>query len=131
MLARCERCHACQRRCPTGAITGESFLLHAERCITYFNESPGDFQSGFSPRWQHTLVGCMRCQEICPENRGWLAQAEELGEYSDEETALILSGAPYGNLPAETAEKWGRLGMGEDYAILVRNLRTLFSQVPA
>jgi epoxyqueuosine reductase len=51
MLERCQTCRACLRSCPTGAISGERFLLHAERCITFLNEKPTSVEEGaeFSP----------------------------------------------------------------------------------
>ncbi len=43
MMESCQDCSACLRKCPTGAITSERFLLRAERCITFHNERAGDF----------------------------------------------------------------------------------------
>jgi len=43
-------------------------------------------------------------------------------EFSEEETALILEGVPFDQLPAETAAKWKQLDLSEDYDIFPRNL---------
>ena len=71
MLAACRNCSACQRRCPTGAIGGDRFQLHAERCITFHNEktSTVDFPEWFEEDWHNSLVGCMRCQLVCPQDK--------------------------------------------------------------
>jgi epoxyqueuosine reductase len=45
IMESCKKCVACQRICPTGAITPERFLLRAERCLTFLNEGPRDFPS--------------------------------------------------------------------------------------
>lgn len=88
----CGRCTACARACPTGAISGDRFLLHAERCITFWNEKrPAvSFPTWMDPAWHNCLVGCMLCQTACPENRGLLVQAGSEVEFSEEETGLLL-----------------------------------------
>nr|NIN66000.1 FeS-binding protein [Anaerolineae bacterium]NIN96171.1 FeS-binding protein [Anaerolineae bacterium]NIQ78003.1 FeS-binding protein [Anaerolineae bacterium] len=70
-MEACEKCTACLRVCPTGAITDERFLIRAERCLTFLNEKPGDvpFPAWVDPSWHNCPVGCMLCQKMCPENR--------------------------------------------------------------
>jgi epoxyqueuosine reductase len=135
MLERCQTCSACLRNCPTGAIpsaplragSSERFLLRAERCITFHNEKAGDipFPAWLDPSWHNCLVGCLDCQRICPQNKNFLEWVEEGAEFSQEETALILEGVPFDQLPAETAAKWKQLGLDEDYDIFPRNLGVL------
>ncbi|MGD8992574.1 MAG: hypothetical protein PVI00_14050, partial [Desulfobacterales bacterium] len=43
VMAQCEKCTACMKACPSGAISSERFQLHAERCLTFCNESKRDF----------------------------------------------------------------------------------------
>ena len=81
-LERCESCVACRRHCPTGAITDDRFLLHAERCLTYHNEAAADFPDWIDPSWHHCLIGCMRCQSACPENRAVVGWFEDRGPSS-------------------------------------------------
>ena len=73
-LALCASCHACREACPTGAIGDDRFLLHAERCITFWNEKTPDiaFPDWIRPEWHNALFGCMHCQRVCPENRAYL-----------------------------------------------------------
>ncbi|MCL6613392.1 MAG: hypothetical protein K6U03_02030 [Firmicutes bacterium] len=103
LLPACEACYACRRACPTGAIGADRILLRAERCLTYLNEEPGPWP-GWLPRTAHRcLVGCLACQEVCPENRG-LLRFERLEEgFSPEETERLLRG------PDEADPIWRRI----------------------
>lgn len=127
-LDRCESCVACQRHCPTGAIAADRFLLHAERCLTYHNEAARDFPSWIDPSWHHCLVGCMRCQTACPENRAVLEWFEERPEFSEQETALFVQRVPLDRLPAETAAKVKKLEINEDCRSLWRNLSMIIGR---
>lgn len=130
MMDACRNCSACLRHCPAGAISNDRFLLHAERCLTFHNEKPGDapFAAWIDPAWHNCLVGCLHCQRVCPENRAVWQWVEEGAEFSQEETALLLEGVPAEHLPSATVEKMESLGM-EGYAdTLPRNLQALFRQ---
>jgi epoxyqueuosine reductase len=124
-LDRCTTCTACLRACPTGAIAADRFLLRAERCLTYHNERAAGFASWIDPSWHHCLIGCMRCQTACPENRGVVGWFDDRAEFSEEETALFVRRTPLGKLPPETADKLRSLEINEDYRYLCRNLRML------
>jgi len=131
-MKRCEKCTACQRRCPAGAITAERFLLHAERCIVFHNERPGDvpFPAWIDPSWHHCLVGCMQCQAACPENRRFMRWVEDSEEFSGEETALLLRGVALDQLLPGTVEKLARLEMTDALDILPRNVGVLMRNSP-
>lgn len=127
MMETCQKCQACQRACPTGAIDPDRFLLHAERCLTFLNEKPPEvpFPAWVDPAWHNCLVGCMRCQRICPENRevrDWVVGDEV---FSEEETALLLDGVTVEHLPSETVAKLERLDLMELLEIIPRNLAAL------
>jgi len=130
ILKRCQKCTACVRLCPSGAITTERFLLRVERCITFRNEKPGTipFPAWLDPSWHNSLVGCMICQQVCPENKKFLKWIEAGPEFSEEETGLILQGIPFDELPAETVDKWKWLGLSEDFDVFPRNLRALLKK---
>ena len=130
MLKRCQKCSACVRQCPSGAITPERFLLRAERCITYRNEKPGtiQFPGWLDPSWHNCLVGCMICQQVCPENKKFLNWIESGPEFSEEETDLISRGIPFDEIPAATKDKWTWLGLSEDFDVFPRNLRALLKK---
>jgi epoxyqueuosine reductase len=130
MLERCQHCSGCLRHCPTGAITSERFLLHAERCLTFHNEKPVDvpFPAWIDPGWHNCLIGCLHCQRVCPENSPVWSWIEEGAEFSEKETDLLLEGLPFDRLPAETAEKLERLDLEAFTEILPRNLEVLLHQ---
>lgn len=129
-MERCEWCQACAQSCPTGAIEPERFLLHAERCITFRNEKPGQvaFPEWMETSWHNCLVGCMRCQRACPENREVLDWYQEGAEFSEAETELLLAGVPQAELPSALAEKLEREDMLELLDILPRNLGALLGR---
>ena len=130
MMETCEDCSACLNNCPTGAISSERFLLHAERCITYHNEKPVNipFPQWINPSWHNSLVGCMHCQSVCPENADLMQWIEQGAEFTKEETALLLQGVPLDQLPAETAKKIKDLEVTEYFEVLPRNLVVLLNK---
>jgi epoxyqueuosine reductase len=130
MMEACQRCSACLRRCPTGAITSERFLLHAERCITFRNEKPGDvpFPAWLDPSWHNCLVGCLDCQRICPQNRDVLQWIEGGAEFSQQETALFLERVPFNQLPTPTVKKLEHFDLIEYLDLFPRNLRVFFER---
>ena len=125
-LERCENCRACKVKCPTDAIMADRFLLRAERCLTFLNELPGNFPEWLDQASHNCLVGCMRCQTVCPENKPVRRWIEEGPEFSEEETALILEGVSLDHLPHPTVEKLWRLDLLADYYdVIPRNLCAL------
>jgi epoxyqueuosine reductase len=123
----CEGCSACMGQCPTGSIRRDRFLIEADRCLTSFNEMAGHFPSWLDPRWHHCLVGCMRCQVVCPQNRDYLGRVTVQGTFDLADTSMILEGLPLEDLPARTREKLEVLGLKEYYPILGRNISLLVS----
>jgi len=127
-LDRCESCVACLRRCPTGAIAEERFLLHAERCLTYHNEAANDFPNWIDPSWHHCLIGCMRCQTICPENKAVVNWYEDRAEFSEQETGYFIRRVPLDRLPSETTKQIKSLEINVDYQLLCRNLSMIIGR---
>jgi epoxyqueuosine reductase len=124
MLKLCRHCRACLRHCPVGAIIEERFLIHAERCLSFHNEQPGNIPFPFwlNPTWHNCLEGCMLCQRACPENKDFLEWVEEREEFYEEETNLIMQGVSPDHLAQETLDKLARLDILVDLEILPRNL---------
>lgn len=127
-LNRCESCIACLQHCPTKAINENRFLLHAENCLTYHNEAASDFPSWINPSWHHCLIGCLRCQTICPENKTMINWFEDIAEFSEQETALFIQGVPFDRLPSEMVIKIKNLEINESYRLLSRNLSMIIEQ---
>jgi len=130
MMKRCQRCQACLRSCPTGAISPDRFLLHAERCIVFHNEKKGDipFPAWMNPSWHNCLYGCLHCQRVCPEDKKFLQWIEEKAEFTEEETTLLLEGAPRNRLFTETVRKLEYLDLLDSLDSLPRNLGVFFKK---
>lgn len=124
-LPKCGRCKACLRNCPTGAICDDRFLIHVERCLTLLNEKSRDhpFPSWIKPDMHNTIVGCMRCQKVCPYDKDVIDWIEDRGEFSEEETAYLLKGRYSGQKKAAIEKKLKASGV--DLSILPRNLEVL------
>jgi epoxyqueuosine reductase len=130
MMDACGECELCRRACPTGAISSDRFLLRAERCIVYHNEKKGDipFPKWMDASWHNCIVGCMRCQRVCPQNKEVIQWIGEEEEFSDEETALLLKGVPRDKLPAITLRKLQHLSLVDNLDSLPRNLSVFFEK---
>jgi len=131
LMECCGTCNACVNSCPTGAISLQSYLIKAERCITYHNECTDT--SGF-PEWidssaHNSIIGCMHCQTCCPANRSYLNRISELEEFSEDETEQILQGVDRSRLSGKTIEKLERLSMTGYYDTLARNIKVLLKDI--
>lgn len=129
MMERCLSCDACLRHCPTEAIRRDRFLLRAERCIPFHNEESNDvsFPDWLEPSVHHCLVGCMRCQTVCPENAELLGWVEEGARFGPEETKLLAQSVPLEKLPVDTVEKLERSDLVGLIECLGRNLSALLA----
>jgi epoxyqueuosine reductase len=128
MMDLCDKCETCVKKCPTGAIRPDRFLISAEKCLTFFNEGEEDFPEWIDPAWHNCIIGCMICQDVCPANkarRKWIVSGED---FSPEETLTILKGTPKDRLPPGVTEKLQRLYMLDWYDSLPRNLGVLINK---
>jgi epoxyqueuosine reductase len=125
VMNECDRCKACLNECPTKAIVPDRFLIHAERCITFLNEGNEEFPEWIYPAWHNCLIGCMKCQLVCPVNKRFIKWVEEGEDFNEAETQLILNGVPLARIPPETAHKLNRCYMLEFLDVLSRNLCVL------
>ena len=124
MMDLCKECSACVRKCPTGAIPTDRFLLHVDRCITYHNEQPGEipFPEWIDPSWHNCLVGCLHCQKICPANKKVKNWIETGPIFSEDETELLLSGKELDQIPIELKKKLEKFDFLNYLEIFPRNL---------
>jgi epoxyqueuosine reductase len=128
MLERCQKCEACIKKCPSGAIFTDRFLVDAERCITFYNEATGPFPDWVEPAWHTCLVGCMACQDVCPENKPFRKKFEHVAVFTQEETEMLLGRPTEEDFSEATLGKLRRIGMHEDYHLIGRNLEVLSGQ---
>jgi epoxyqueuosine reductase len=128
VLDACRRCDHCDRICPTGCISRWSFPINIDKCITLYNEHPGEFPNWMLRSNHNALMGCIRCQDPCPENRGYAAISGTLEEVSEEETRKILKGAPDDALLKALQRKLRQFpatASKELFPILTRNFNVL------
>jgi epoxyqueuosine reductase len=126
LLPRCRDCRICAAACPTGAIDRERILLHAEKCYTLFSESPNPIPEHLKPPSPRCLIGCLRCQELCPENKGLLRYEKAAVSFDEVETAAFLGTTPAAGPAFERAQaKFQTLGLTEGLPVFARNLKRM------
>jgi epoxyqueuosine reductase len=131
ILSECESCSACIENCPTGAIGNDRFLIHGEKCLTFFNRNPGIFPEWLHPEWHNALVGCIRCQDICPANREVSDRAVTLPGFDEAETEILLKTDDFNLLPETLQARFDQFGFPELHGFILRNLRTIiYSRLP-
>lgn len=122
----CTNCKICFNNCPTGAIRGERFLIDNERCLSYFNESPGEFPEWLPLSVHHCLYDCLKCQINCPMNKKYENNVIGPIRFSEDETDLILSGSPFDAFSPALKQKSKILGLNKWLDAIPRNLKILF-----
>lgn len=128
LLAECDGCDRCRLACPTGAIADDRLLLHAERCLTYANESPGAWPAWVPSRSHHCLLGCLLCQRVCPVNSKLPTADSGVTFSADETRALISQTASAARVEHGIRKKLAWLGQPDAECVLGRNLRALLDR---
>ncbi len=126
-MDRCSKCGLCIKQCPTGAISSNSKKIDADKCLTFYNERNEEMPQWLHNDWHNSLVGCIRCQERCPENRG-LWNRKKVGSFSAEETQKILDHTPFELLDTALQDKLADLCLDRYYNVLARNIMLLLNQ---
>jgi epoxyqueuosine reductase len=131
VIKLCESCIKCIEKCPTGCIAADQFLIHADRCLTHFNESENPLPGWIKPEWHNALLGCMICQKVCPLNKDFSGKTLDASEtFNRIEADKILAGIPPENLSPGTLSKLESLCLADSdvYPILKRNLSLLLNK---
>jgi epoxyqueuosine reductase len=124
----CKKCSLCQNACPTHCIPNERILIHADQCLSHFNENEGDFPSWITKQSHNALVGCMHCQIICPQNKKYLEFNRKTITFTETEISLILQKTPRDQIPQALAKKLVDFDIDEYYPQLQRNLTVLINK---
>ncbi len=124
-LPLCEKCKACEKACPTGAIQKDRFLIKAQLCLTFLNEKNSGikFPQGVDPSVHNALIGCLKCQKACPYDKDVRLWHEDRGDFSEEDTVYLLKGKFSGTKAKKIERKLKRLGL--DLSSFPRNLEVL------
>lgn len=127
-LSRCEKCRACMKACPTGAICEDRFLIRVEKCLTYYGEMPASrpFPDWIPSKAHNCIIGCMHCQRVCPYNREVIGWHRVLGDFTEEETGYLLKGEFSGGKAKAMDLKLKKIGL--DLSIFPRNLEVHLRQ---
>jgi epoxyqueuosine reductase len=128
ILNECNHCHACERTCPTNCISRWNYGANIDRCITLYNENPGNFPNWIYGSMHHALMGCMKCKSPCPANEGIAELSGNLEDVSEEETRKILKGTPDDALLKSLQRKlrqFRAVATKEQFPIMSRNLSML------
>ncbi len=74
----CGSCNKCQIACPTQAIT-DAYHLDASRCISYLTIEHRDIiDTSLQNEMGNYIFGCDICQTVCPWNKKYATQTNEL-----------------------------------------------------
>lgn len=122
----CTNCRSCIESCPTNAIRDDRFLINNEKCLSYFNESPGEFPEWIPLTAHHCIYDCLKCQTNCPMNKKYLGNVIGPIKFNEEETYLLLAGKQFHEFGLDLQKKIKLLGMDQWLKAIPRNLKILF-----
>jgi len=99
-LDRCGTCTRCIAACPTGAIV-EPYVVDSNRCLSYLTiEHRGAIDGALHGQFDGWIYGCDVCQDVCPWNTKFGADAES-GVF-----------APREGFDAPPLERWHAMDQG-------------------
>ncbi len=125
LMDACKNCNKCINNCPSNALSMENGFVNISRCITHYNENSEEIPNWLPKNWHNSLVGCLRCQSVCPLNRQALKDTKELVEFNAEETKMILDKVAEEDMPDSLVDKLRTIYILCEYDLLERNLRLL------
>jgi epoxyqueuosine reductase len=128
ILGHCQRCDRCDRSCPTSCFSYGRFPIDIDKCVTLYNERQGAFPNWMLRSGHSALMGCLRCQDACPEDGGYAGVAGMLEDVSEDETRKILKGTADDALLKSLQRKLRQFpatASKEAFPILTRNLSVL------
>lgn len=128
MAEQCSSCSICLNNCPTGAIRADRFLIDNERCLSFFNEFPGEFPDWIPASAHHCVYDCQKCTIVCPMNKEVRNNVIGPIRFSEEETEMIMAGRKFEEFNPPLKKKIKALGMNKWLAAIPRNIKILIDQ---
>ncbi|HUU78755.1 MAG TPA: 4Fe-4S double cluster binding domain-containing protein [candidate division Zixibacteria bacterium] len=128
MMDRCKNCTICINNCPTKAISKDRFVIDAGKCITMYNEHPGEFPSWLDKHFHNAIEGCLHCQRHCPANREVIKNTVKLEDITEAETKVLLDNLDNPELLNSLIKKLKMFTLenaSEELPIVRRNLEVL------
>lgn len=126
MMPHCDNCWACLNNCPTKCIDIKQKIIDASRCLTYINENSEPFPVWINGNWHNSLVGCIRCQLACPQNRNQNMLTDYRDILDESDIDELLHANDFTKLPSKLCEALKKINLN-DYEIITlqRNLKAL------
>jgi epoxyqueuosine reductase len=122
----CNNCFACLNSCPTKCIDINRNIIHGTKCLTHINESSEPFPDWINSTWHNALVGCMRCQLACPQNRDCNINRDFKEILTESDIDALLHKDDFIRLPETTRDSLKKMNLNDyDLTILQRNLKAL------
>ncbi|MCL2773552.1 MAG: hypothetical protein FWD71_09410 [Oscillospiraceae bacterium] len=112
-VEECETCALCRENCPTGAI-GQNAVIDATRCLSMYNEVDGTIPDWIQKNAHHTMISCLRCQEICPVNKSLPKKEIHTIELNETETQTLISPDSM-TIPLELKQKLNQFGFDDGF----------------
>lgn len=100
--------------------------MEIRKCLTFYNEIDGTIPQWLQRDWHNSLIGCSKCQEQCPENRG-LWERMKVGTFSYNDIQMIMKNTAIDTLDAPLQSKLRKLNLDRYYSVLSRNLVLLLT----
>jgi epoxyqueuosine reductase len=126
LMNSCQKCGKCIQICPVAALEKGSAWVNTNKCITRYNEQPGDFPEWIHENYHNSLVGCSKCQEICPQN--YKKAREIVISISNKVINQIMDCNSYDELSRDTKELLTELSIEKYFQVLKRNIKVLIEK---
>ena len=125
-MDRCEECSVCTKACPTAAIDPGRRLIDTDRCLTFYNEYPGEFPEWIEKDAHNSLFGCIRCQDFCPANAHNKGNVITGFRFTEAETEELLENKGEEPFSDALSNRLREAGLSPDFTgYLPRNLAVL------
>ncbi|WP_246105471.1 4Fe-4S double cluster binding domain-containing protein [Sporomusa termitida] len=125
-MPACDTCSACLNNCPTKCIDIKRNIIHASQCLTFLNEATEPFPDWVSSDWHNSIVGCMRCQMVCPQNRNYSIIKNLKEVLTEADINSLLYADNFTSLPKNTRALLEKINLNDyEITIIQRNLKAL------